>query len=103
MRLMPVTFLPGRLRLSTRPIRTGSAACIKTIGIVWVAALAASAPCVLSSITITGYLTANQFGGQRLQLIVSTLCPSVFDRHVPILDVTGFLQALTKRGEMFTR
>src|SRR5262245_53897668 len=36
-----------RLRLSTRPIRTGSAACIKTIGIVWVAALAASAPCVL--------------------------------------------------------
>jgi hypothetical protein len=27
--------------------------CIKTIGIVWVAALAESAPCVLSSITIT--------------------------------------------------
>src|SRR5262249_26000380 len=50
-----------------------------------------------------GYLTANQFGGQRRELIVSTLCPPVFDRHVPVLDVTGFLQALTKRREMFTR
>src|SRR5215813_13951900 len=39
---------PGRLRLSTSPIWTGSAPCMKTIGIVWVAALAASAPFVLS-------------------------------------------------------
>jgi hypothetical protein len=50
-----------------------------------------------------GYLTANQFGGQCGQLIVSTLCPPVFDRHVPVLDVTGFSQASTKRGEILTR
>jgi hypothetical protein len=47
------TFPPGRLRLSTRPIRTGSAAYIQMIGIVWAAALPAIAPCVLSRITIT--------------------------------------------------
>jgi hypothetical protein len=46
-----------------------------------------------------GYLTANQFGGQRRQLIVSTLCPPVFDRHVPVLDVTGFAQASMKRRD----
>src|SRR5262249_6391376 len=31
---MPVTFAPGRLRLATRPISTGSAALLKMIGIV---------------------------------------------------------------------
>jgi hypothetical protein len=59
------------------------------IGIVWVAALAASAPCVLSSNHDHGYLIANQFGGQCRQLIVSTFCPPVFDRDVFALDVTG--------------
>src|SRR5262249_40089902 len=36
----PVTLLPGRLRLATRPSLTGSAPLAKTIGIVVVAALA---------------------------------------------------------------
>jgi hypothetical protein len=39
----PVALPPGRLRLATRPIWTGSPAVLKTIGIVLVAALAASA------------------------------------------------------------
>src|SRR5205823_4485158 len=42
--LIPVTLPPGRLKLATRPIWTGSAADTKTIGIVAVAALAASGP-----------------------------------------------------------
>jgi hypothetical protein len=41
--LTPVTFPPGRLRLATRPNRTGWLIPAKTIGIVEVAALAASA------------------------------------------------------------
>src|SRR5262245_24798038 len=39
----PVALPSGRLRLATRPIWTGSPAVLKTIGIVVVAALAASA------------------------------------------------------------
>src|SRR5262245_17186935 len=39
----PVTLPPGRLRLETRPSSTGSAPVANTIGIVAVAALAASA------------------------------------------------------------
>ena len=41
--LTPVMLPPGRLRLATRPILTGSLLLSKTIGIVVVAALAASA------------------------------------------------------------
>jgi len=40
--LTPVTFPPGRLRLSTKPIRIGSPELTKTMGIVAVAALAAN-------------------------------------------------------------
>jgi hypothetical protein len=43
-KLMPVKFPPGRARLDTRPTLTGSSAKRKTMGIVVVAALAASAP-----------------------------------------------------------
>ena len=46
-----------------------------------------------------GYLTADQFGGQCRQLIVSTLCPPEFNRQVPVLDVTGFAQPSTERSE----
>ena len=39
--LMPVRLASGRLRLVTRPVLTGSAAVMKTMGMVDVAALAA--------------------------------------------------------------
>jgi hypothetical protein len=41
-RLIPVALPPGRLRLATRPNATGSPPVAKTIGMVAVAALAAS-------------------------------------------------------------
>ena len=44
---------PLRLKLATRPIWTGSKAVLKTIGIVMVAALAASAACVLPTVAMT--------------------------------------------------
>jgi len=42
-RLMPVTLPPGRLRLETSPMRSGSLTAENTTGIVEVVALAASA------------------------------------------------------------
>ena len=47
-----------------------------------------------------GYLTADQFGEQRREPIVSTLCPPVLDRQVLAFDVTGFLQASAESGEV---
>ena len=49
----PVTLLPGRARLSTRPSATGSATLIKTSGIVgaaaWTAAVSCAAPVTITS------------------------------------------------------
>ena len=44
------------------------------------------------------YLTANQFSGQRCQLVVFTMCIPVFDRYVPALDITDFTQASAKEA-----
>jgi hypothetical protein len=41
--VLPVRFAPGRLRLATNPDATGSRPVLKTMGIVVVAAFAASA------------------------------------------------------------
>jgi hypothetical protein len=49
----PVRLPPGRLRLETRPSRTGSPAVRNTIGIVAVAALATGAARVFAVITDT--------------------------------------------------
>ena len=49
----PVKLPPGRFRLATSPILTGSTATAKTIGMVTVAALAASAEGVPPPATIT--------------------------------------------------
>jgi hypothetical protein len=55
----PVTLPPGRLRLATRPICTGSPAIVKTIGTVVVAAFAATFPGVLATITATWSRTSS--------------------------------------------
>src|SRR3974390_2946501 len=49
----PVTLLPGRSKLVTRPTMTGSPVLTKTIGISVVAALAAGAAGVFAAITAT--------------------------------------------------
>ena len=43
----PVTFPPGRARLATRPVATGSAVAAITMGIVEVACIAACTLCVV--------------------------------------------------------
>jgi hypothetical protein len=55
-KLTPVTLLPGRFMLATRPNLTGSAPIAKTMGIVWVAALAACTAAVLPVTAITAAL-----------------------------------------------
>ena len=66
---MPVALPPGRARLATRPSLTGSSPTPKTIGIVAVAALAASVAHVACR-GDHGHLSAYQIGQQRRQAIV---------------------------------
>jgi hypothetical protein len=53
--------------------------------------------------TITDTRRRSQFRHQRRQPIVLTLCPPIFDRHVPALDVTGVTQASVKSGKKLAR
>ncbi len=69
---MPVMLPPGRARLSTRPTLTGSVPTKKTIGTVWVAALAASAPGVLRA----GLKNLHRDDKWSFCLTAGTLCPA---------------------------
>jgi len=73
-KLMPVALPPGRARLATRPSRTGSSPTPKTIGIVVVAALAASAAGVLPGTAINhGHPSVDQVSENCWQAIVLAL------------------------------
>src|SRR5262245_4468531 len=87
---------PGRLRLVTSPSWTGSVAVAKTMGIVLVAAWAASTAAMLPGAAITAICRRTQIGGQCGQLFDLILCPTVFDGHVLTLGMAGLLQALPK-------
>ena len=100
--LTPVALPPGRFVLATSASRTGSPPTMNTIGIVAVAALAASAA-YLGWRRDHGYLPANQIVRKRGQAIVVTLGPSVFDRDVLVRDVVQFGQALKKSGNAVCR
>ena len=100
------TFKRGHAReVAARPVqagdkselRPGRSPIVKTIGMVVVAAFAASAAGGAGRGN-HGHLTANQIGRQRRQSIVLVLRPAIFDRHVPALDIAGFAQALAERA-----
>jgi hypothetical protein len=42
------------------------------------------------------HLTIDEIIGESRHLIVMTLRPAVFDRHVPALDISCLFQSLTK-------
>src|SRR5262249_56669616 len=71
-KLIPVRLPPGRARLATRPIRTGSSALRKRIGIVVVAALAAKAtpgpPLATSTATLRPTRSAASAGNRSTRL-----------------------------------
>jgi hypothetical protein len=85
---------PGEARDKTKLDRSPPTP--KTIGIVAVAALAASEG-TSPGVAITRHLSANQIGQQRRQAIVLALQPVVLDRHVPAFDVAGFVETFRAR------
>jgi hypothetical protein len=78
-KLTPVALPPGRLRLATKPSLTGSSLTPNTIGIVVVAALAASRECCggRAGRGDHAYSTANEIGRQLWQAIISTFRYSI--------------------------
>src|SRR5262249_9795570 len=97
--LIPVALPPGRLRLATRPIFTGSAPMMKTMGIVSVAALAASVAAVLPGVTMAVTRRRTSSAARAGRRFILALRPAIFDRDVLTFDVTGFTQPLTECGQ----
>ena len=87
---------PGRLRLATNPICTGSAIVVKTMGIALVAAFAARTAGVVVA-AITAHLPTDQIGCHRRQSIVLNLRPPVLDLGVLAAFVTCLPQPFNKR------
>src|SRR5262249_6053141 len=88
-KLMPVALPPGRARLATRPILTGSSPTPKTIGIVVVTALAASEAATLLDVAITAKR-------RRTRSAMSDDRRSnwpLSQWHVLAFDVAGFVEA----------
>ena len=92
----PVTFPPGRARLATNPVATGSATDGMTMGIVAVACLAATSPwCSLGHDDIN--LETNQLGRQFGESLVLSLSPTEFDGEVLAFDIAQIAQARPQR------
>ena len=94
-KLTPVTLPPGRLRLATRPSRTGSIPLTNTIGTVVVAAFAASAVMAIAHDHVDR--PADQVGNQGRQPVWPIVRIVKFDRDVLALDEAFLLQALAQR------
>src|SRR5947209_3205005 len=93
----PVALPPGRLRLATRPNLTGSSPPRKTIGIVVVAALAASAEVVpVVAITATERCTKSDASAGRRSNLPSAHLYSITTLRP---DVPRFGQALAVCGQ----
>src|SRR6516162_5591181 len=97
MLLKPVILPPGRARLATTPLPTGSPTWVKTIGIVEVVPFAARAAGGAAHRHDQVDLAADEVGGQRRQPIIMALGPAVFELDVLALDVAGFTQSLMER------
>ena len=85
-------FPPGRARLATNPLPTGSVSCVITMGIVVVASLAARVA-VGPARDDNVYFETHEFGRKRGEAIEFSLCRSplndnVFPLHVPKLAQT---------------
>src|SRR5262249_15038693 len=92
MRLTPGRLPPGRARLATRPISTGSPT-LKAIGMVEVAVFAASDGGVpLVTITSTPWTRRSAANAADRS--------TVFDRHILSIDVAGFAEPLIECGYM---
>ena len=99
----PVALPPGRLRLATRPVVTGSPVALKTIGIV--------AGCgfdrerrIQGCCDDDAHSAADKLGRQFRHPTTFIVRPGVFDGHVAALDVARFAQAFAEcRHKIGTR
>src|SRR5262249_15109231 len=96
-KLTPVALPPGRLRLATKPSLTGSPATPNTIGIVVVAALAASPAAVVPGVAITLTCRRTRSATSSGKRIILTVGPAEFGDHVPALDKTAISKPLPER------
>src|SRR5262249_2907580 len=97
---MPVMFPPGRLRLVTRPSWLGSAPRLKTMGMVDVAAFAATTAGAPPDRNDRCNAAADQVGRERRQPIILAVGPAVFHRYILVLDITDLFETLMKRGNI---
>src|SRR4051812_46361952 len=96
-KLIPVRLPPGRAKLATRPVTTGSFPAVKTIGIVQVAFFA-SYGSEASGCHNHIDLAADEIGSKFGQPIIPVLRPAVFERNVLSLDIAGLAQPPVERG-----
>ena len=92
----PVRLPPGRLRLTTRPSRTGSTPTRKTIGIVDVARHRRTDRSNSTGCDNYAHLTTNQIGRKIGIPVVLAFHPTKFDRYVLAFDIASFLQTLSE-------
>ena len=83
MKITPVKLAPGRLRLATRPSRTGSLPVANTTGTFVAAALAANAPAVLATITAACRLIRS--ANRADQPVITPFCPALLDHDIAAL------------------
>jgi hypothetical protein len=96
MEVTPVTLPPGRLKLVTMPVWTGSAPVWKTIGMLVLAAFAAGTPTAPPLAKITVDPPLNQLCSHRRQSIVLIPRIAELDRNVPAVGEAHFAQPLAE-------
>ena len=91
MMVVPVRLPPGRFKLATSPAATGLPPAVKTIGMVLVAAFAASGD--------DSNFQAHKFSSQREQSVIAPFRPAIFDMHVPALHIALAFHTVEKGSE----
>src|SRR6516162_11282159 len=88
----PVTFPPGRARLAIRPMRTGSTASTKTIGITEVVCLTATGRISTGNNHVD--FEADELSRDLCKPLAVCLCPAILGRNGAPLDPPKFAQPL---------
>src|SRR5262249_15393008 len=92
----PVTLPPGRARLVTRPVPSGSVATPNTIG--------NTGGCLFGREDCTSRrdndidLEPDELGGDFAIALIATFCPAILDRDGAALDPAKFAQPLDESG-----
>src|SRR5262249_25709779 len=92
----PVTLPPGRAKLATKPVPTGSLSTAKTIGMTDVARFAAG--CDSPSDNDID-LESDELRRHLGEALATPLRPPIFDRHIATIDPTEIAQPLHKDND----